>query len=636
LSRPALLHSTLLAAICLALAGAGASGAAQGEAPLLLFATDAGAKGNSQIGVMRADGSGFELLTHAAQQATSSAAFSPDGKRIAFPTDDGLWIARPDGSDAHRVGKVDGGLRLQWSPDGAKILLDSGRNILLVDVATGHSTSFPVVDSQTYVWAPDGKRFALSICRQTCSIWSVPVGAGKRRLLARSTRRGEFPILNSWAGGWIAYGVDSPNRAFHEVRAVRPDGRDDHRVATGFEYPVLSPDGTRIAMLREDAYWQLNGVSLVPTAGGKPQLVADLPGREVGTAWSGNGRSLLFLGGTKTRGPYAVRPGGRPVALTRRTWPHRVVGSPQWAPDGSGVIAGDEAMQLVLPNGARKVLFQERDDSGPVAAPDGRIAFERRAAADGSRPHVLVMGSDGTGITDLGEGSSPRWARDSSLAYVAAAGEVVVVTPNGAPHPTALHADVVAWSPDGRSLAYAQSRTLSRAKRDGSDAKLLARVPVSSCRWDDRPPVANDVAWSPDGRRIGFVEGMVCGWFLRLVDADGTHPRRVAVNYYECFLAWSPNGSRLAYSDESLYVANGGGSSAEVVTDVNGDRVGAYRVAWSPGGRLIAFSTNAGSGARIEVVAPGGGDPVPIGPDATNTDPSWVPGDRYSASDARA
>src|SRR3954454_11717497 len=90
-------------------AGLGAAPAAQ-----VLFATDLGAPGNTQIAVMRADGSGVRLLTHHSPRA-DVAAISPDGRRIVFATLGRLWTARADGSGARPLLPV-ATSRAIWSP----------------------------------------------------------------------------------------------------------------------------------------------------------------------------------------------------------------------------------------------------------------------------------------------------------------------------------------------------------------------------------------------------------------------------------------------------------------------------------------------------------------------------------------
>jgi len=73
---------------------------------------------------MNADGSERRNLTRDAAMDYSPA-WSPDGTQIAFASSRGgkfptVWVMNQDGSNARRVGTVDGEYPA-WSPDGRRI-----------------------------------------------------------------------------------------------------------------------------------------------------------------------------------------------------------------------------------------------------------------------------------------------------------------------------------------------------------------------------------------------------------------------------------------------------------------------------------------------------------------------------------
>ncbi len=112
-------------------------------------------------------------------------AWSPDGRQIAYVQADDdvslrfidwlrtreLWTMRPDGSDAKRLGALDGVDWVNWSPDGKRLLAVGGENALwLVDPMFVGPVASPLVYgaapagdfygfvdwSRTLAWHPKG------------------------------------------------------------------------------------------------------------------------------------------------------------------------------------------------------------------------------------------------------------------------------------------------------------------------------------------------------------------------------------------------------------------------------------------------------------------------------------------------
>jgi Tol biopolymer transport system component len=61
---------------------------------------------------------------------------SPDGRRVAFSTTEGLWVRSIDSFEAKRVDSM-GGEYLFWSPDGRSIGFSAGGKLRIVDLAGG-------------------------------------------------------------------------------------------------------------------------------------------------------------------------------------------------------------------------------------------------------------------------------------------------------------------------------------------------------------------------------------------------------------------------------------------------------------------------------------------------------------------
>ncbi|MFJ3306218.1 hypothetical protein ACIPSA_24470 [Streptomyces sp. NPDC086549] len=129
------------------------------------------------LGWINADGTGDELLTPYGRNGT----FSPDGRSIAFlrseyyETDEGWDL----GTDIYLLDTVTreerqittghdvGSTPVDWSPDGSRIVFTTEHGLYTVDVATGAITDLRgwtgvLSFLQTPVYSPDGSRIAFN------------------------------------------------------------------------------------------------------------------------------------------------------------------------------------------------------------------------------------------------------------------------------------------------------------------------------------------------------------------------------------------------------------------------------------------------------------------------------------------
>ena len=267
----------------------------------------------------------------------------------------------------------------------------------------------------------------------------------------------------------------------------------------------------------------------------------------------------------------AVAPGPAEIAFESdgRIWSSRADGSergllvdrargellsePAWSPDGSALAyvraAGEESGQLMLRDATgTRALTPERDgvfDVTPKWSPDGAtVAFSRFAETRRNYSTQIVTHAVATGAERV----------------VAATDLFPRLDQVGEP----------AWSPDGTTLGYTHTsldrrhyfrHAIRTIPATGGYSRLLLRE-------------AHSLAWSPDGRRVAFASvrdrnGGDCGsdecWYageLYTAAADGTGATRVTRNRGEDGVpAWSPDGSRILFtSDRNLP----GGDAAEV------------------------------------------------------------------------
>ena len=155
-------------------------------------------------------------------------------------------------------------------------------------------------------------------------------------------------------------------------------------------------------------------------------------------------------------------------------------------------------------------------------------------------------------------------------------------------------------------------------------------------------------AFSRDGTRLAYWrrhDPAATRWDLVVAGADGTDPRTVASTTYDLGVgstpspaAWSPDGSRLAYTAKvggtsTVHVARTDGSGVATLVDAS---TGGSDPAWSPDGGTIAFkggrndvtralyviAADGGTARRLTSIGVGGG---------TSLVPAWSPDGRSIA-----
>jgi Tol biopolymer transport system component len=226
----------------------------------------------------------------------SEPTLSPDGLRLAFrgwggpigensPFAD-CAMAHPfrllgnttlDGAEFTGLGGFWEDSHPDWSPDGQRLLFDSGRNgdgiirILLIS-ADGSKEEELRIAGQHPSWAPDNQRFVYRGCDQTgnrCGLWlasATPVKsweAGQNMLgpvleEARAAHPDWSPVKDE-----IVY--QSPASGSWDLYIISADGAGQRQLTThpGIEgLPGWSPDGQWIAYVAHDGQnWSLRIVS---------------------------------------------------------------------------------------------------------------------------------------------------------------------------------------------------------------------------------------------------------------------------------------------------------------------------------------------------------------------------------------
>jgi Tol biopolymer transport system component len=183
------------------------------------------------------------------------------------------------------------------------------------------------------------------------------------------------------------------------------------------------------------------------------------------------------------------------------------------------------------------------------------------------------------------------------------------------------------WSPDGTKVAFVSDFTtgghgeknifVMQAAGTGDEINLatqITRYPHTESKAID------DLAWSPDGSRIAYTRGNNAGddkvW---VVNADGTttFPLEIGGGGAKRHPTWSPDSSKIAYAvvknaPEQIYVAPSTGGIGPPLANGVG-----HEPNWSPNGSRIAFDAYKGGFGYVDLhlVSPdGSGSPLIVTP----------------------
>ncbi len=191
-------------------------------------------------------------------------ALSPKGERAIFvargdvftaPIENGPTRNLTHSSNAHEKGAA-------WSPDGRRIAFVSDRSgeeeLYLIDQDGGGEpeqlTSDGDVMRYTPQWAPDGKHVSFSDARGR--LWVLDPGSRKKSLVARDSNGVMFDQSWSADGRWLAFSTS--DEAGYRSLYIRGVGdAAPHRVTDGMfnaNEPVFDPEGKYLFFLSDREY----------------------------------------------------------------------------------------------------------------------------------------------------------------------------------------------------------------------------------------------------------------------------------------------------------------------------------------------------------------------------------------------
>lgn len=267
-----------------------------------------------------------------------------------------------------------------------------------------------------------------------------------------------------------------------------------------------------------------------------------------------------------------------------------------------------------------------------IAIVDGLVLFT--SDRTGSM-HLYRVRDDGSDLRDLTPSreviGGGDWSPDGTrIVFATSRGLFVMNADGSAAAPLGVEGIAPRWSPDGQHILFNAAGMIMVVRADGTDLRPIT--------------LGSGAVWSPDGSRIAFarvdrsrcVADLFCPSDLWSVAADGSGQTRLVSSANASDQlgspAWSPDGTRIAYTRSCCFIFGPSASGLYVVRVVGGlaQRVSSTAVrggpVWSPDGRAIAIAAGRPNGSTDLVLLPstgGSGGVVLAGSAASEYPSAW-------------
>jgi Tol biopolymer transport system component len=560
---------------------------------------------------------------------------SPDGRRLAFVSEGGVWVVPLHGNVDSTV---------------------AGEPVRIADVPGAWNFG------NVLAWSADGEWIAVNGSESENAVYLVPAGGGEARRIPMPARAGPWSYRLSLSpdGGRLAFTALEPGTAGQEanmfarqVYVVATAGGEPRRLSSGWgSQAAFSPDGEFIAYvgfrerhdLPENAPlpslpWS-GDLWVAPSAGGAPVKLATADGLLIGPVWSPDRRFIAVQGPPGGRGVLEVwvypvsadaSSAGEPIkiALLRRS-----VGTlAGWTPDGRlGIFMVSEshlALYTVPAAGGKAVqVTPEGVVYYPRFSPDGTRIYLRWVRPNQDPPvrmaYVAATGGDVVEVPwperplmSVVPGGGHNISPDGKQIVVSAAelpvdpghgGDVWTIPMDGG-RPTRLTNDRSAerypcWSPDGQWIAFKE--WYERSADEGYTAIFLVPAgggPVRQVTSEADSVGDGAIAFAPDGRRIAYFSRGA----IMTVPTEGRRPEVLVADVRSgrhSQLQWSADGTRIAHNaGGGIWITRlGGGRPEQLRTGLpDGAELGDF--GWSPDGEKIVFMASTGGDLEFWLIS---------------------------------
>jgi len=392
----------------------------------------------------------------------SQAAWSPDGRRLAYSQGGDLFVALSDGSQVRKLSHTPGVIfRPAWSPDGRRIRFTAAEeqrhSQALWEVSVEQGRAHPLFARDTVPsddccgsWTPDGRYF---IFARQGQIWASAEPRGLRRTNPKPVQltSGGTPFTD-------AISARDGRRLFAVGMAARGEIlRHDSRIrqfiqflpGVSADFLAFSNDGQWVAYVTfpDGALWRSRADGSQPL-----QLTQPSPGSAaLLPRWSPDGSELLYslVKPGQLQEIYRISvQGGAPRELLPG-W-NQPASDANWSPDGKRVCFGGQSSTVErLPGPNIHILEIGTGVISPV--PDANAFFSPRWSPDGRYLAALSLDSTRLALFDFATAQWRMLAKGTLFGF-----------------PT--------WSHDGRHIYYIQGLVNAAVMRIATNGRPAERV----------------------------------------------------------------------------------------------------------------------------------------------------------------
>ncbi len=497
-------------------------------------------------------------LSAQARRALSQPAISPHGRRIAFAAGGDIWTAPARGGEAHLlIASAALNSHPLFSPDGQWLAFESARSgngdLYLFSFATGRLRRLTWDDGIDSLdsWSPDSQWVYFSSSKNNIGgdndIYRVRITGGTPQIVTSERYVNEFFAAAAPDGSlaFCARGLASAQwwrdghahidetEIWRVVPATAPEGKNVYTrlLRTGGAknlWPMFSPDGKTMYFMSDrsgaENLWEVR-------AGGAPQALTHFTnGRLLWPAIAADGSAIVFERGFGVWRYDVKKRTAAAVALT-------LVGSP--APEPVAHLNITRVTDLAVSPDGKKLAFTAHGEVFAVGAAKGGEAL--RITHTGKLQFGLQWSPDNHELAYL----SDRDGHDHVYLYDFLTHKERQLTTGNAEDSR------IAFSPDGKRLAYQHGiGTIMTVNLASGASTEVARGYFGSL-----PPLVygGGIAWSPDGRQIAYLDkahGVFSNVFV--APAAGGKPLQLSylANASAGGLVWSPNAKFLLFQTD--------------------------------------------------------------------------------------